>query len=232
MKKWIHRRLGTGPGRNHFDAMQDIPTILKTFNQEFGSGYADPDSLIDAIKEEIYFDSRKSPQVVFDWLADNLKAVNSALSSPAEPNAELADDDYRLIILKGLENVSKKTQFWTKIDGELKQQKREKKTQTASQIQLMIINHWNDHSPPDIVLDQTVRTRLKPLGHGFAGGANGKENDCENDHCANCANEKNNRLQLQDTHSTANCWYGNKPGYERINKFNKNRPQNRYRNNS
>jgi hypothetical protein len=83
-------------------------------NHEFGSGYADPDALIDAIKGEIYFDSRRDPQVVPCWLDDNLKAVNSALSSKT-PNQELAGDDYSLIILKGLENVSSKTDFYSEL---------------------------------------------------------------------------------------------------------------------
>ncbi len=91
MKKWIHKRVANGPGRQFFAIRKTIPEILATFNEEFGSGFADPDMLIDAIKNQIYFDSRR---------------------------------DYRLIILKGLENVSTKTNFWDTIYCEIKKAKR------------------------------------------------------------------------------------------------------------
>ena len=55
MKKWIHKRLGNGPARQFFHVSQTIPEILAEFNQEFGSGFADPDTLIDAIKNLFRF---------------------------------------------------------------------------------------------------------------------------------------------------------------------------------
>jgi hypothetical protein len=225
MKKWIHRRIGNGPGRNHFNIFKGIPENLEAFNKAFGSGYADPDSLIDAIKTEIYFDSRRSPQHVFDWLTENLKTVNSALSTSEEPNAELADDDYRLIILRGLENVSKKTIFWSNVYGTLKENKRKKVVQTPAEIQLSIITHWNDHSPPELVLEQTVRTRLMPLrqGNQFAGNSQQvRQNGREQRKCDYCSIEANGRLNLQNTHQTKYCFFGNRAGYEKRNSGNRN----------
>jgi hypothetical protein len=47
MKKWLHKRIGNGVGRKFFDPSKTIPEILLKLNHEFGSGYADPDALIE-----------------------------------------------------------------------------------------------------------------------------------------------------------------------------------------
>ena len=191
MKKWLHKRIGNGPGRKKFDASKSIPQILQTLNTEFGSGYADPDALIKAIKREIYFDSRNDPQVALSWLDDNLKTVNSALSA-TNPNQELADDDYRLIILEGLENVSAKTDFWKTPYGEMKRKKRNSETQTPLEIQELLISHWHDHIAPEVLLQQTIGQRITPLRQnltmGHASNVNGGRNKESNSNrkCQNC----------------------------------------------
>jgi hypothetical protein len=211
-------------GRKHFFVKKTIPEIFQSFNKAFGSGFADPDDLLDAIKQEILFDSTKrSPQVTLDWLNENLKAVNSALRSQENPNAELNDDEYRLIILKGLDNVAKKTTFWQKVYGELKEKKFKKETQSVIDIDLMLIKRWNIHSSPETVLEHTVRERLMPLrsgnGNQFAGNAqhNAKPHRRQNQNkkCDNCSIEVNGRLSVQNSHQTRSCFYGNQPGWER-----------------
>ena len=201
-KKWLHKRIGNGPGRKFFDPSKTIPEIFLKLNHEFGSGYADPDALIDAIKGEIYFDSRRDPQIVLSWLDDNLKAVNSALSSKT-PNQELADDDYRLIIIKGLENVSAKTNFWQLPYGEMKKMKRDLKTQTPTEIRKLLIDHWHDHSSPEVLLKQPVGQRITPLRQNDvpsgANNANGKDSGGRNNqrHCQNCSKKVNGRMKFQ-----------------------------------
>ena len=165
MKKWIHKRVGNGPARDIFKVDNTILEILGAFNTEFGSGHADPDTLIEAIKSQIYFDSRKNPEIMLNWLGENIRTVNSAFSSAASPNQEISDDDYRLIILKGLENVSSKTEFWKLVYGNIKQKKREGISLTQIDLKKALINHWYDHSAPEIILQETsgqTVTSLRP----------------------------------------------------------------------
>jgi hypothetical protein len=233
MKKWLHKRIGNGPARKKFDPTKTIAQILLTLNTEFGSGYADPDVLIKAIKKEIYFDSRLDPQVVLSWLDDNLKSVNSALSATT-PNQELADDEYRLIILEGLENVSEKTEFWKDPYGKIKRSKRNSETQTPLEIQKLLIDHWHDFSSPEVLLHQATSQQITPLrqvlrvpqvaarsssniASGSSFNANNAKGSRNRESCENCSKAENGRIKVCKSHKTSSCFYGDKPGWDKLN---------------
>jgi hypothetical protein len=232
MKKWIHKRVANGPGRQFFAIRKTIPEILATFNEEFGSGFADPDMLIDAIKNQIYFDSRRDPQTVFNWLEENLSPVNNALSSAEKPNQELADDDYRLIILKGLENVSTKTNFWDTIYCEIKKAKREGKSQTPTILRKLIVTYWQDKSSSNVILQNTLGSRITPINKDFAASADSSQfenkivekvtkgpvkNGKAKRNCLYCSKGINLRTSVKNSHPTENCFYGDVPGRKRTN---------------
>jgi len=224
MKKWLHKRVGgSGLARQCFNVEKTIPEIIAAFNAEFGSGYADPDTLIEGIKEDIFFDSRSDPQLVFVWLDENLRAVNSALSSVENPNVVLADEEYLLIILKGLENVARKTDFWKDVYGTIRQQKREKKAQTPAYLRQLLINHWHDHSTPETILKHTCGSTLTKLVRPpYAGGASdGNTQNLNNSQrnkkkYVNCSNKENGRIKVQGSHGTEKCYYGDKPGWDKV----------------
>ena len=110
--------------------------------------------------------------------------------------------------------MSTKTDFWRLPYGEIKKKKRSLESQTPTEIRKILINHWHDHSTPEVLLKQTVGLRISSLRQNEVSNSANNASSTKRQ-CQNCSKKANGRMKVSESHDTANCFYGDKSGWDR-----------------
>ena len=175
---------------------------LEQLNQDHGYAFLNPEKHEEYILELVDFPISKNPARVFSWIERQLDILVSC-------GGNVTNSLKRKIVMKGLgkginqKSVFVQNDFWFQCRGYLNMNPME-----YEQVKKYCWKFWDSHRNPHQPIDETPFSPSKPQTQSNQ--VSGKR---ERPTCEYC---QKYRKAISRTHSTEKCFYGDKPGRERV----------------